>query len=70
MENEEKNIGICLGSLIKQDYGNIEILVLDDNSDDDTCRIIDEWSKKDNRIKYFKGEPLSCGWKGKSYACH
>ena len=27
--DEEKNIGRCLRSLVKQDYGNIEILVLD-----------------------------------------
>ncbi|HAJ95866.1 MAG TPA: glycosyl hydrolase [Actinobacteria bacterium] len=68
--NEEKNIGRCLRSLIKQDYDNIEILVLDDNSDDATGSIVDGWSKKDSRIKSLRGEPLPSGWKGKSYACH
>jgi chlorobactene glucosyltransferase len=68
--NEEKNIGRCLRSLVKQDYGNIEILVLDDNSDDATGIIVDEWSKKDSRIKSLRGKPLLPGWKGKSYACH
>jgi len=68
--NEEKNIGRCLRSLTRQDYDNIEILVLDDNSDDATGSIIDGWSKKDSRIKFLRGKPLLQGWKGKSYACH
>jgi len=67
--NEKKNIGRCLRSLARQDYGNIEILVLDDNSVDNTAEIIENWSKKDNRIKYLKGKPLPKKWKGKSYAC-
>lgn len=68
--NEDKNIGRCLRSLTRQDYNNIEILVLDDNSDDATGRIVDEWSKKDSRIKLLEGKPLLQGWKGKCYACH
>ena len=68
--NEEKNIGRCLRSLTRQDYDNIEILVMDDNSDDATGSIVDGWSKKDSRIKSLKGRPLLKGWKGKSYACH
>jgi len=68
--NEEKNIGRCLRSLTRQDYDNIEILVMDDNSEDATGSIVDGWSKKDSRIKSLKGRPLLKGWKGKSYACH
>ncbi|MES0342137.1 MAG: glycosyltransferase, partial [Candidatus Humimicrobiaceae bacterium] len=68
--NEEKNIGRCLRSLSKQDYHNIEILVLDDNSSDDTARIVEKLSEKDKRIRLVRGRSLSRGWKGKSYACH
>jgi chlorobactene glucosyltransferase len=67
--NEKKNIGRCLRALSRQDYSNIEILVLDDDSDDNTAEIIKKWSKKDNRIKYLKGKLLPKKWKGKSYAC-
>jgi chlorobactene glucosyltransferase len=67
--NEKKNIGRCLRSLSRQNYSNIEILVLDDSSDDNTADIIKDWSKKDSRIKYLKGKPLPKKWKGKSYAC-
>ncbi|MBM3701384.1 MAG: glycosyltransferase [Actinobacteria bacterium] len=67
--NEEENIKRCIISLTKQDYENIEILVLDDNSTDDTARIVLELSQKDPRIKLYSGEPLKKGWLGKSYAC-
>lgn len=67
--NEEENIKRCIISLTKQDYKNIEILVLDDNSTDDTVRIVLELSEKDRRIKLYSGGLLRKGWLGKSYAC-
>jgi chlorobactene glucosyltransferase len=67
--NEEKNIGRCLNSLIRQDYANIEILVLDDNSNDRTLHIVQRFCKKDSRIRLYHGKPLAKGWLGKSYAC-
>ena len=39
--DEESNIATCLESLQKQDYPNFEILVLDDNSSDNTTSIVD-----------------------------
>ncbi len=68
--NEAKNIKTCVSSLLKQDYCNIEILVLDDNSTDDTSLIVKRISKKDGRVKLITGKPLKEGWIGKSYACH
>jgi len=68
--NEERNIKRCLLSLTKQDYANIEILVLDDNSSDNTAEIVRELSKRDGRIKLYHGKELKNGWMGKSYACH
>jgi len=68
--DEEENIKKCIVSLTKQDYKNIEILVLDDNSTDNTADIIRKLSKKYSNIKFYKGEPLKKGWLGKSFACH
>ncbi len=68
--NEEKNIRRILNSMIKQDYPNLEILVLDDNSTDATSHIIKEFVKKDGRVKLIQGAPLPQGWKGKCFACH
>jgi chlorobactene glucosyltransferase len=68
--NEEKNIRRILNSMIKQDYPNLEILVLDDNSMDATGQIVQEFAQKDSRVRLIKGAPLPEGWKGKCFACH
>jgi len=68
--NEAENIKMCVTSLLKQDYANIEILVLDDNSTDDTSLIVKRIAEKDSRVKLITGKPLKDGWIGKSYACH
>jgi len=67
--NEAENIKRCLRSLLKQDYPNIEILVLDDNSIDSTSASVKEVAEKDGRIKLISGKPLKKGWLGKCYAC-
>jgi chlorobactene glucosyltransferase len=67
--NEAENISRSLTSFMKQDYPNMEILVLDDNSSDNTGLIVKRLAKKDSRIKLFKGKPLKEGWLGKCYAC-
>jgi len=68
--NEEDNIKRCLTSLMKQDYKNIEILVLNDNSTDNTARVVSELIRKDKRIRLYHGKPLEKGWLGKSFACY
>jgi chlorobactene glucosyltransferase len=68
--NEEKNIGRCLRSLLRQDYPNFEILVLDDNSIDKTAEIVRDIAKNDARLKLISGLPLKKGWLGKCWACH
>lgn len=68
--NEESNINKLLRSLIKQDYKNLEILVLDDNSIDSTAAIVKRMSLKDPRIRLIDGLRLEDGWLGKSWACH
>ncbi len=68
--NEEANIEKCLKSLEEQDYPNLEILVLDDASSDDTAGIVERMAAADNRIRLFKGEPLLRGWAGKPFACY
>jgi len=68
--DEELNIATCLGSLQKQDYPNFEILVLDDNSSDNTATIVEQIAAKDSRIQLFRGEPLPKDWAGKPFACY
>ena len=48
--NVERYIYKCVKSLMLQDYCNIEIILVDDGSPDNSGRIIDELSKEDKRI--------------------
>ena len=68
--NEADDILKLLKSLKVQDYQNIEVMVLDDQSDDDTYKVCSNFSKTDLRFSVFKGATLKTGWLGKNYACH
>ncbi|HEX79126.1 MAG TPA: glycosyltransferase, partial [Dehalococcoidia bacterium] len=68
--NEEANIAACLESLQKQDYPNFEILVLDDNSSDDTASIVMRIASGDSRIRLTSSKPLPKEWAGKPFACY
>jgi len=68
--NEELNIEHLLTDLQAQDYKNIEILVFDDQSTDNTVEIVKKIMLLDSRIKLIQSEGLPAGWLGKNYACH
>lgn len=67
--NEEHNIRTILTSLLKQDYPNYEVIVLNDSSTDNTSALINEVKKEYPRLKVMNGKPLEVGWTGKCYAC-
>lgn len=48
--NVEKYLPKCIESIINQTYRNLEIILVDDGSTDNSGKIIDEYAKKDNRI--------------------
>ena len=68
--DEEKNMGKCLLSLTEQDYPQMEIIAVDDNSTDKTGEIIEGFQKKDRRVKLVKGKELPPGWRGKNFAIY
>lgn len=68
--NEEDNIGNIVSCVLKQDYPNFELIVLNDNSEDGTLNILQEIQKKDSKLKIINGKPLPSEWIGKSWACH
>ena len=48
--NVEKYLPKCVGSLINQTYKNVEIILVDDGSTDQSGNICDTYLEKDNRI--------------------
>ncbi len=67
--NEEKNIAKCVQSLLAQDYPAFEVLVLDDQSTDNTRSILEKISRSYSRLKVLDGTPPSDDQIGKSWAC-
>jgi cellulose synthase/poly-beta-1,6-N-acetylglucosamine synthase-like glycosyltransferase len=54
--NEEKNIGICIEGILKQNYPNhlFEIIVVDDYSTDNTANIIEQIQKENNHLRLIQ----------------
>lgn len=57
--NAEEFLIETIESVLNQTYDNLEYLLIDDCSDDNSPSIIKEYSKKDNRIKYIRLEQNS-----------
>ena len=49
--NSEKFLDECISSVLNQTYKNWEMLIVDDNSSDNSCALINSYSKRDDRIK-------------------
>ena len=46
----------AIESLVNQTYENIEVIVVDDGSKDDTWKRLQAWGKKDARVKPFRNK--------------
>ena len=51
--NSDKYINQSIDSVLSQTYKNLECIVVDDGSQDDTRAIVKDYENKDNRIKYL-----------------
>ena len=51
IHNSESYINRCIDSLVKQTYENIEIIIIENGSTDNSYELCSEWAKKDKRIK-------------------
>lgn len=51
--DKDINLSSCLDTIINQSYTNLEIIVSNNGSTDETASFLDDISKKDKRIKVF-----------------
>lgn len=51
--NSERTLKQCLASISNQTYKNYEVLIINNNSTDNTKQIIKEFEKKSKKIKYI-----------------
>jgi glycosyltransferase involved in cell wall biosynthesis len=68
--NEGGNIRNLLEDLRQLPYEELEILVYDDESSDNTREVVREFITRDPRIVLLEGTDLPPGWTGKNHACH
>ena len=54
--NVENYLDKCIESIVNQTYKNLEIILVDDGSPDNSPKICDNWALKDNRIKVIHKE--------------
>lgn len=54
--NASNYLDSCLESICNQTYKNLDIILVDDNSNDSSMDIMNNWSLKDSRIRIFRND--------------
>ncbi|HTI65711.1 MAG TPA: glycosyltransferase family 2 protein, partial [Gemmatimonadaceae bacterium] len=67
--NERRNIERCLRSVLAARYPRLEVLMIDDRSDDGTADIARAIARDDGRLRVIVASELPIGWFGKQWAC-
>jgi cellulose synthase/poly-beta-1,6-N-acetylglucosamine synthase-like glycosyltransferase len=67
--NERRNIERCVRSVLATEYPSIEVIVVDDRSDDGTGDVARTIAREDDRLRVVEAPELPSGWFGKQWAC-
>lgn len=67
-KDEEDTIEDCARHILRQDYDNFELVLVDDRSSDGTRRIIEHLAREDDRVRTVTIDELPEGWCGKNHA--
>ena len=54
--NVEDYLHVCINSILKQSYGDFEVICINDASTDSSLEILEYFAQKDSRIKILKNE--------------
>jgi len=68
--NEALRIAPLLDSVLASEGVRCEVCVLDDESQDGTAAIVQEYARRDPRVRLLEGTPVPVGWSGKQFACY
>ena len=68
--NEERNIGDAVAAVLANRDVDLEVIVMDDHSNDRTAKIVSEMSSRDSRLRLESAPILPEGWCGKQHACN
>ncbi len=67
--NEAHNIERCVASILGSSWPSLELIVVDDRSEDGTRAIVRAIAERDQRVRVVSGSPVPEGWFGKQWAC-
>ena len=67
--NEARNIERCLRSVLGSKHPDLEVIVVDDHSTDETGGLARAIALDDARVRVIMPDPLPDGWFGKQWAC-
>lgn len=67
--NEEGAIGGAVEAALANEGVDLEVVVLDDQSEDRTAEVVRGLAARDSRVRLEAAPPLPAGWCGKQHAC-
>ena len=67
--NEAAVIETVVRTVLASRYRQLELIVVDDRSTDDTSARVARLTREDRRLRLVPGAPLPDGWYGKPWAC-
>jgi cellulose synthase/poly-beta-1,6-N-acetylglucosamine synthase-like glycosyltransferase len=67
-KDEESSIADCVLSVLHQSYLRLEVLVVDDRSEDGTANVVRGIAAQDPRVRLISVNDLPVGWTGKNNA--
>jgi len=67
--NEEDAIGPAVRAALASEGVELEVIVLDDHSEDRTAEVVSSLARSDGRVRLVSAPELPPGWCGKQHAC-
>ena len=67
-KNEATNLQKSIPLLLEQDYSQFEIILINDNSSDDSLKVMQSFQSNHNTIKVIDVQPNEAFWGSKKYA--